>query len=285
MSGFGFWSGLDTSIEFRPAEANTGLVFVRTDLPKQPRIGATISNRITGPRRTTLVENRIAVEMVEHVLAALAGLQIDNCELHVSGAEMPGLDGSSQPFVNALQLVDRVEQRALRPILEVTEPVRVESGDAWIEAKPAEQPTLRLNYQLNYPGVPTIGSQSFSIELNRLNRLHETNRQTFAEQLAPARTFLLATEAAQLQHQGLGDRVSYRDVLVFGDQGPIQNRLRFPDECARHKTLDMIGDFALAGHDLIGNFTAVKSGHLLNAQMVSALLQQHSSSLPIRQTA
>ena len=276
VSGFGFWSGQDISIEFRPAAENTGIVFVRTDLPGNPRVPAVIQNRIPGPRRTTLVHNGCAVEMVEHVMAALAGLQIDNCELRVNQAEMPGMDGSSQHFVVALLAAGRTLLSARRPTLTVLEPVRVERDEAWITAEPVFNVECRMTYHLEYAGQPAIGSQSFSTSLGT---------QTFVDQIAPARTFLLQSEAEQLQRQGLGDRVSYQDVLVFDKNGPLENELRFPNECARHKMLDMIGDFALSGKDLIGSFTASKSGHLLNSQMIFALLQQLVRSQSNRQSA
>jgi UDP-3-O-acyl N-acetylglucosamine deacetylase len=214
--------------------------------------------------------------MVEHVMAALAGLQIDNCELLVNRAEMPGMDGSSQFFVVALLAAGRKLLSAHRPTLSVLEPVRVEQGGAWIMAEPVFNVECRMIYHLEYAGEPAIGSQTFSTTLGP---------QTFVDQIASARTFLLKSEAEQLQRQGLGDRVSYRDVLVFDQNGPLENELRFPDECARHKMLDMVGDFALSGKDLIGSFTASKSGHLLNSQMIFALLQQFVCSQSNRQSA
>jgi UDP-3-O-acyl N-acetylglucosamine deacetylase len=276
VSGFGFWSGLDVTIEFRPADENTGIRFVRTDLPGQPQILAIIQNRVTGPRRTTLVQNGCAVEMVEHVMAALAGLEIDNCEIHVTRAEMPGMDGSSQPFVTALFDAGRTRQSAFKPTFRVLHKTRVEHGDAWIEATPVNGNETILSYQLTYENSPAIGSQTFTTSLTR---------SSFIEKVASARTFLLASEAEQLKEQGLGGRVTYSDVLVFDDSGPVNNRLRFPNECARHKMLDMIGDFALSGKHLIGSFTASRSGHLLNSKMIFALIQQIVTSHPNRQSA
>ena len=275
VSGFGFWSGQDVSIEFRPAAENTGTVFVRTDQPGSPRIPAIIQNRVPGPRRTTLVYSGCAVEMVEHVMAALAGMQIDNCEVHVNRAEMPGMDGSSIAFAEALLSAGRVEQEAVKSTLTVTSEVRVGDGDSWIQASPVTSAGTIFRYQLDYPTAPAIAAQTFSTPLGM---------KTFVEEIAPARTFLLVEEAEQLKQQGLGSRVTYQDVLVFDESGPIDNPLRFTDECARHKALDMIGDFALSGKDLIGEFTASKSGHRLNSQMVFALMQEIVSN-PIRKSA
>lgn len=266
VKGFGFWSGQDTSIEFRPAGENTGLVFVRADLPGKPRIQALLRNRIPGPRRTTLCRNGVCVEMVEHVLAALAGLQIDNCEIWIDGPEVPGVDGSCQPFVAALQQAGSCQQNAWRPVVAVNQPLRVEAGDGWIEARPASNRNFRLRYELSYT-IGAIGAQAYASDINP---------ESFISRIASARTFLLESEANDLQQQGLGMRVTYQDVLVFNEAGAIGNQLRFPDECARHKVLDMVGDFALLGMDLVGEFTASRSGHELNSQMVAVLESQNN---------
>lgn len=274
VSGFGFWSGRDITVTFRPAAADSGIVFIRTDIPNQPSIPAIIQNRINGPRRTTLVNNGAAVEMVEHVLAALAGLRIDNCEVLVDRAEMPGCDGSSLAFTQALLQTDMVELDLPRQKIFVREALRVGDEFSWIEAKPVLHDQLELIYDLSYP-CPAIGAQTFQSTITP---------ETFHEQISPARTFVLRHEAEQLRQQGLGGRVSYQDVLVFDDHGPIDNLVRFDDECARHKVLDMVGDFSLCGADLVGKFTASRSGHRLNSQMVFALLQQvvQSETKPIR---
>ena len=249
---------------FIPAELDSGVVFVRTDLPGRPRIPAVIQNRVNGPRRTTLVANGAAVEMVEHVLAALAGLQIDNCLIEVNAAEMPGCDGSCAEFIAALLNAGVRTLEAQRRQVFVQQSIRVGDEFSWIQADPVDHGQLELVYELSYQ-CPAIGSQTFQSMINPVN---------FASQIATARTFVLKHEAEQLQQQGLGERVSYQDVLVFDDHGPIDNSLRFEDECARHKVLDMVGDFSLSGADLVGKFTASRSGHRLNSQMVFALLQQ-----------
>lgn len=264
MDGFGFWSGIDVSLTFTPAKSDSGIVFVRSDLAGNPKIPATVQYRIDGPRRTSLNANGAQVEMVEHVLAALAGLRIDNCEVHVDQPEMPGFDGSSQAFTDALSKTEIVQLESTRSTLVVTSPIRVTDGETWILAEPASSDQFELIYHLHYP-CPAIGTQSYRSIISP---------ETFATQISPARTFILAREAEQLRAQGLGQRVSYQDVLVFDEQGPINNQLRFSDECPRHKMLDMIGDFSLSGIDLIGKFTAHRSGHRLNSQMVTELLQR-----------
>lgn len=263
VSGFGFWSGRDVTITFHPAERNTGIVFIRGDLPGKPRIPALVRHRIHGPRRTTLVHNGCAVEMVEHVMAALAGMGIDNCEIVVDRAEMPGCDGSSVIFTEALTKAGRITQAARRNVIRVVSPLRVGDENSWIEAKPIIGRTYRLTYQLDYPNCPAIGAQQWRGRFEP---------DTFLNDIASARTFVLQQEADELRSQGLGLRVSNRDLLVFNDHGPQDNQLRFDNECARHKALDVMGDFALLGTDIIGDFTAVRSGHKLNSRMVFALL-------------
>ena len=275
VTGFGFWSGRDVSVTFVPAAANTGVVFVRTDLPGQPRIPAVIQNRVNGPRRTTLVANGSTVEMVEHVLAALAGMKIDNCEIRVDRAEMPGCDGSSLAFTDALAQTDVVELEAERRVIRIEAPIRVGTEDSWIEAQPTTSDQLELTYRLSYE-CPSIGQQTFSSIITRENYL---------SQITAARTFVLLEEAQQMKKLGIGQRVTYQDVVVFDDSGPLETELRFEDECARHKLLDMVGDFSLSGADLAGKITAYRSGHRLNSQMVFALLQQIVKNKPSRMSA
>lgn len=263
VSGFGYWSGRDICVSFHAAPANTGIVFVRTDLPTPVRIAACLDNRIETPRRTTLASGGATVEMVEHILAALAGLQIDNCEVHVDRPEMPGCDGSSQPFVDALTAAGLVVQSASRTHLVVTEVTRVGNEEAWVEARPHRKLNLALKYRLDYGLQSPIGRQTLQLDINR---------ESFCRELAPARTFILRSEADWLRSRGLGSRVSCHDLLVFDENGPVDNPLRFEDECVRHKTLDLVGDLALAGCDLVGHIVAHRSGHRLNADLVRVLL-------------
>jgi UDP-3-O-acyl N-acetylglucosamine deacetylase len=265
VEGFGYWSGRDVRVEFRPAAAMTGVVFVRDDLPGAPRIPAAVAHRVEIPRRTALSCNKANVEMIEHILAALAGLAIDNCEVRVNQPEMPGCDGSSQPYVEALDRAGVVLQDAMRDQLVVREITRLGNEDSWIEARPASTPGLSIRYRLDYGPNNAIGRQTLTLTVNP---------KTFREQLANCRTFMLKEEADWLLEQGLGARASMQDLLVFGDTGPIDNTLRFADECVRHKILDMVGDFALAGCDIVGQFVAYKSGHRLNAEMVRVLLAE-----------
>lgn len=265
VAGFGYWSGRDVSVEFRPAPPGTGVVFVRRDLKPEVRIRATVENRIDAPRRTVLRSGGATVEMVEHILAALFGLHIDNCEVWVDAPEMPGCDGSSQAFVEALTPAGIETQAPMRRALFVREITRLGDKNVWIEARPSPTSSLSVKFHLDYGQGNCVGEQTLSLAVNK---------DSFRRELAPSRTFLLKSEADWLLSQGLGSRVTSKDLLIFDADGPIDNPLRYRDECVRHKALDLIGDLALAGCDLVGHFVAYRSGHRLNADLVRSLLSE-----------
>lgn len=263
-------------VEFRPAAEGTGIVFVRRDLPGHPRIPASIAHRIDQPRRTTLRIGAASVEMIEHVMATLGGLLVDNCEVWVDESEMPGCDGSAWPFVEALDRAGIVEQTALRPLCVIGELTRLGGPESWIEARPAANGRAVYHYHLDYGPETAIGRQTYETEVTP---------ELFRRELAPCRTFMLKAEADWLLAQGIGHRTQARDLLVYDSQGPIDNRERFRDECVRHKVVDMLGDLALVGCDLIGRFTAHRSGHRLNAEMVQAIAHAAGQSAGRRRCA
>lgn len=263
-------------VEFRPAPPSTGLVFVRGDQPSHDRIPALAAHRIEVPRRTVLSTGNARVEMIEHALAALSALQIDNCEIWVDRQELPGLDGSSQAYVEALDGAGVVVQSAPREALLISEVIRLGDEQSWIEARPSTQPGLSLRYELDYGPQSPIGQQTRQLTITP---------RSFREELAMCRTFLLKSEAEWLTAQGLGQRATSQDLLVFDHDGPVNNTLRFPDECVRHKLLDLVGDLALSGCDLHGQITSYRSGHRLNAEMVRVLLERGAQQYMRRQSA
>jgi len=275
VEGFGYWSGYDVRVEFRSADQDTGIVFVRSDLDGHPRMVASLANRQESPLRTSLRCGGVGVEMIEHIMAALAGLRIDNCEVWVDQAEMPGCDGSSSPFVEALANAGIVEQDAERACLTICQPIRLGSETSWIEVVPHATQHARYAYDLDYGDGP-IGRQSLELDLVP---------DVFVRELAPSRTFVRKEEADMLRERGLGLRATYADLLVFDADGPVENTLRFPDECVRHKLLDMVGDMALAQCDVIGRFRAFRSGHRLNAALLREVLAQHRISQARRRCA
>jgi UDP-3-O-acyl N-acetylglucosamine deacetylase len=276
VAGYGYWSGQDVQVEFRPAPPHHGIVFVRSDLQPPRPIPGLVHHRFEQPRRTSLAAAGATVEMVEHVMAALGGLQIDNCEVRVDGPELPGCDGSSLPFVEVLDGAGVVVQDALRPQLVVRERVRVGGDDSWVEAQPSAIPGLSIHFRIDYGPSGPIGRQTFAIRVTP---------ESLRTELAPARTFVLEQEAVWMRSQGLGSRVTARDLLVFGPHGPIDNCLRYEDECVRHKALDLVGDLALAGCDLVGQVVVYCGGHRLNAELVQELLRQERLSNGLRKTA
>lgn len=265
VEGFGYWGGEDVSVEFRPAEPGAGIVFVRRDLPGQPRIKACIENWVETPRRTSLRVGSAGVEMIEHIMAAFTGLRVDNCEVWVDRPEMPACDGSALPVIQAIQSAGIVGQGEPRPRRIVREIVRLGTANSWIEIRPPVARGTLLRYQLDYGLDNPIGRQTYELLLTT---------DAFCTELAPCRTFVLQHECEALLAQGLCKRATVRDLLVFGPDGPLDNQLRFPDECVRHKLLDMVGDMGLAGCDLIGQFIAYRSGHRHNAELVRTLLAQ-----------
>jgi len=271
IEGRGYWSGESVRVEFRPAEVDSGLTFVRSDLPDCPRIPVKIENRINVPLRTSLQVSGARVDMVEHVLAALFGLEVDNCEIWVNRPEMPACDGSSLAFVDAIDRAGLVSQGIPRKTLCIDHVVRASHGHSQVEAIPMVGENLTLAYHLDY-GDGSIGRQSLRVLLTP---------ELFRRELAPARTFIRQEEAQRLQAEGLGKHVSPRDLLIFDEHGPVDNHLRFDDECVRHKLLDMVGDLALMGHRLIGAYTADRSGHFLNGQLVRKLLSPKEPALGI----
>lgn len=264
VQGIGFFTGADVSLRFLPAEPDTGLVFFRSDLISAPPIPATIEHLLPQPRRTTLGNGGATVEMVEHVLAALTGLGIDQCRIEAHGPETPGCDGSSLAFVEALLDAGLVELDAPRITRRIEETLIIEDGPSRIVASPHPGDQLILSYELDYGENNPIGRQSFELTITP---------QSFHSELAPSRTFLLEAEAQALRALGMGARLSERDLLIIGDIGPIGNAYRFPDECVRHKMLDVLGDFTLLGCGLSGKIKAKRSGHHQNALMVRELLR------------
>jgi UDP-3-O-acyl N-acetylglucosamine deacetylase len=271
VHGVGFLTGANVRLRFSPAPPSTGVVFLRADLPGAPRIPAEVSQVTGTQRRTTLGHLPVQVSLVEHVLAALAGLRIDNCLVELDAVEPPGLDGSARGFVEALLSSGVQDQPAHRQVWCVDEPITVRTTGATLTLHPpGDDPgnMLRLTYFLDYGPLAPIGRQVHTQTLTP---------GSFLSEVAACRTFLLESEAAELRRQGLGARTTTADLLVFGRRGPIGNRLRFANEPARHKVLDLVGDLSLLGADLCGHIVAYRSGHPLNIEMTRALHQRRAT--------
>ncbi len=265
LEGCGLFSGERATLTIQPAEPNAGVIFLREQADHAARIPALVSNVLKTPRRTCLRNGTLRVETVEHCLAALAGMGINNVVVRVSGGttgEVPAIDGSSQPYVNAIAEAGPVEQdAAVNPIV-IRKPLQVSQGDATLAALPGPEDHLQLLYDFEAP--PPVGRQVFAFHLGK---------DDFAAQVAPARTFIFEKEAMQLQAAGFGKHLTPKDLLVIADAGPLENTYRFPDECVRHKVLDLIGDLSLAGRPIHGRIVAHKSGHEMNHILVRRLLE------------
>ncbi|MCS7044899.1 MAG: UDP-3-O-acyl-N-acetylglucosamine deacetylase [Gemmataceae bacterium] len=265
VAGVGYLTGRQVHLRFLPAPANTGVVFVRTDLGPHARLPATVAEVSGTQRRTTLGKGPLSVGMVEHVLAALNGLRVDNCWVELDASEPPGLDGSARPFVDALRHAGIVPQAARKPIWGVEQTIGVRHNDATLTLHPCPGDVLRVSYLLDYGWRSPISWQVCSTTVTPENFLNELSR---------SRTFLTEEEALFLKRQGLGAKTKVNDLLVFGPRGPIDNKLHYANEPARHKLLDLIGDLALLGVDVGGHIVAYRSGHSLNIDLVRCLKQR-----------
>jgi UDP-3-O-acyl N-acetylglucosamine deacetylase len=198
---------------------------------------------------------------VEHVLATLNGLGITNIVIEVIGSEMPAMDGSSLPYVNFLKSLGVVEQKKKKKTFTVTEPIFIGEKTKALAAFPSED--FRVSYVLDYP-MPSLAGQSVDFTVTE---------EVFEKQIAPARTFCTDVEAQVLRDQGFGLGATPDNTVLMSSKGPIGAVLRFPDECARHKALDMIGDLMLTGLSLKARFIGIRSGHALNSLMVDKILR------------
>ena len=264
IHGRGLFGGEETKLVFRPAPADSGVTFVRTDVPGPVRISAVASNLAERSRRTTIKKGSVSIETIEHCLATVNALEIDNVVVEVDGPELPAPDCSCAEYFKVLKRAGVVEQDVNRKEFVIKKPITITAGDACVYALPYYDDGLSLTYDLDYGGHTGIGRQIFSCQLTPEN---------FEKHLAPARTFLLEAEAKQFQTRGIGTHISPRDILVINSDGPIKNSYRFPNECVRHKIVDLIGDLALVGRAVKGRIVAYKSGHALNQQLAKKLYE------------
>ncbi len=262
LKGKGLHTGASVQVELRPADVNTGISFVRTDLPGQPAVQA--STRFAGekPRCTSLVNGDANVQTIEHLMSALFATGVTNLEVYIDGPELPGMDGSALPFYEACKEAGISQQESEATELGVDEPIFVSSGDSSVLAKPNPE-GLKVSYTLDYDS-PLLPTQHLSVCIDE---------EVYAREIAPARTFVLLEEVKKLQKAGLGKGADPSNTLVLGPDGIIDNSLRFEDEFVRHKILDLLGDLYLANAAIRAEITAIKSGHSLNASLADAFLQ------------
>jgi UDP-3-O-[3-hydroxymyristoyl] N-acetylglucosamine deacetylase len=259
IEGVGLHSGHPVRARFRPAPPGQGLVFTRRDHPDWP-IPARLGAAATFDYATTLKHGDVSIGTVEHVLAAAAGVGLDNCLIEIEGPEVPILDGSALPFVRLFHAAGFERQDArIRP-LTLARPVEVIRGDRRIVYEP-DGPGLTISYEIDFPH-PIVGRQ----DLTFIQRPDD-----FASQIAPARTFGFAREVEELRRRGLARGGSLQNAVVLDDTGIISGPLRFRDEFVRHKILDLLGDLVLLGAPLHGRIRAWKAGHALHIEFARAI--------------
>ncbi|MCW5775090.1 MAG: UDP-3-O-[3-hydroxymyristoyl] N-acetylglucosamine deacetylase [Phycisphaeraceae bacterium] len=271
VEGVALFTAAPAHCTIRPAEPGSGVLFRRLDTPEAPpfaAVRASLSDRpvhpvfrAIDPRCTTLGPAHAAVSTVEHLLSALAGLGVTDALVEVSGLELPILDGSAAPFVDAILTAGLREIASPLAPIRLRAPVVVEAGGATIVAEPAA--AFSASYSLDYgPGAPIPPQRAE----------WSGDPDSYRAEIAPARTFCLRAEAEAMRAAGLFAHLTPREMLVLDASGPIDNALRFPEEPARHKLLDLIGDLALLGRPLLARVEAERSGHALTHRLTAAIL-------------
>ena len=267
VSGRGLLLGKEVTVDIEPAATGEGIVFVRTDIEPPVRIPANMEHASDLARRTTINLGDVAVETVEHLLSALAGVQIDNALIKINGPEVPCGDGSALLFVEPLLEAGLVEQDQPRKIFYITEPICLQDGESMIAAFSSNQKGMHIVFDLDYGEAST--------RIQRQTQAWNSEATSYEIDVAPARTFSLMEEAQALQEQGMCTHLTPQEVLVIGEDGPIDNEYRFENEPARHKILDIIGDLYLAGGPVQGRIVASRSGHALNRKLCKAIIEQN----------
>ncbi|MCF8150430.1 MAG: UDP-3-O-acyl-N-acetylglucosamine deacetylase [Burkholderiaceae bacterium] len=267
-TGVGLHSGVKVSLVLRPAQANTGVVFRRVDL--RPPVDLKADPFGVGDTRlaSCLERDGVKVATVEHLMSALAGLGIDNIYVDVDAAELPIMDGSAAPFVFLLQSAGIEEQNVAKKFLRVKKTVEVKEGDKWAKLSPYDGFSLDFSIVFNHPAVDRSASRAHV----------DFADQAYLKDVARARTFGFMQDVETLRDQGLALGGSLENAIVMDEYRVLNNEgLRYADEFVKHKILDAIGDLYLAGHPLLGAFSAHKSGHALNNLLLRELLADASA--------
>lgn len=262
ITGIGLFTGQAVQITLCPAPPGMGIVFKRMDLPGCPEIPAALDVVVPSTRCTKLAVQNASVQMVEHLLSALAAFELDNVVVEVRGPEIPSGDGSSLVFIRAIEQAGVVCQPVERRWLKIRAPISWSQGDVHLVALPA--PELRISYMLHYPQSQLVGSQFYSFSLTA---------ERYKEEIAPCRTFSFYEEIAPLIAQGVIKGGALDNALVIkGDRIMNPEGPRFSDEMVRHKILDLLGDLALIRRRVLGHIIAVRAGHATHIAFAKELL-------------
>jgi UDP-3-O-[3-hydroxymyristoyl] N-acetylglucosamine deacetylase/3-hydroxyacyl-[acyl-carrier-protein] dehydratase len=273
LSGVGLHTGSLTTLTFKPAPVNHGIVFCRVDLPGKPIVPADVDHVVDVSRGTTIGIGTALVHTVEHALAAMVGLGIDNLFIEIDADEIPNGDGSSLPVMTTLIKAGVVEQDADRNFIVIDRPVYYRQDDVTLSILPADE--LRVSMTIAYDHV-AIGTQYASFTITE---------ESFRKEIAPARTFCFLREVKMLQEAGLIKGGSMESAIVIGEEEVLNDDLRFPDEFVRHKILDLIGDMYLLGRPLKGHVIGVKGGHeknVLFSRQVRKMYGNGQATKPLR---
>ena len=263
--GIGLHSGAGVTLRVRPAPADTGIQFLRKDAPPETGMIPARWNRVADTRRCTVLMNEhgVSVRSVEHLLAALHACNIDNAIVEIEGPEVPAVDGSAQPFVTLIEQASVTRQETPRQALKILKPVIVWDEDRFALLLPGDE--RRITVEIDFANA-AIGFQRFSLEVGP---------EEFKRELARARTFGFLEQVNKLRRWGLARGGSLQNAIVLkGEQVLNEEGLRFPDEFARHKALDCVGDLALAGAPLIGHLVTYKPSHALTNSLIRTVFAQ-----------
>lgn len=268
-TGIGLHTGKKVTLSLRPAPANTGVIYRRTDLNPPVDFPAEAKSVRDTMLCTCLVnEDDVRISTVEHLNAALAGLGIDNIIIEVDAPEIPIMDGSAAPFVFLLLDAGIEELNSAKKFLRIKENVRVTDGDKWAELAPYNGFSLDFTIDFNHPAINS-STQRYKLDFSA---------KSFVRDISRARTFGFMRDIEYLQSKGLCLGGSFDCAIVVDDYRVLnEDGLRFEDEFVRHKTLDAIGDLFMCGHNIVGAFTAYKSGHALNNKLLQAVLAVESA--------
>ena len=261
-SGIGLHSGKRVNLKLCPALADSGIVFQRIDLPGKPEIAARVENLVEVNHATTLCKDGAQVQTVEHLMAAFAGLGIDNILVQLDSGEVPIMDGSAAPFIYLLHEAEVLAQSQPRYYLKVNQPVKVEYGDKFVVIYPADE--FKVSYFLDF-NHPLIRNQHASVICDE---------ETFISKICRARTFGFLEEVELLRKHGLAKGGSLDNAIVIGQYDILNDSLRFEDEFVYHKIMDSVGDLYLLGKPILGHFVGHKAGHALHTQLACRLAQE-----------
>ncbi|MFC1546836.1 UDP-3-O-acyl-N-acetylglucosamine deacetylase, partial [bacterium] len=273
-SGVGLHTGNNTTVVFKPAKENSGIRFIRTDIPGAPVLNASIDNVIGVTRGTTLGTDHTKIHTVEHIMASLCALGIDNLIIEVDSSEPPIGDGSALPFIETLKKAGIVELSDEKKYIEITQPVEYAHEDVYLLLMPADD--FRISCTIDY-NHPVLGTQFISFVMDE---------KRFIKEIAPSRTFCFDYEIETLKREGLAKGGSLDNAVVIGEKKIHNKNLRFDDEFVRHKVMDLIGDVYLVGGPIKGHILAARCGHAANiafAKKIRESLRTKQKAKPVKQ--